>query len=130
MRVELAFARCLLALAAALASLRADAAAVLVLGTWHMAPAGHDLHNLRGDDVLLEPRQRELARVADALLAFHPDKVAVETPAPGRAPAQVDKYTLYRDGTLGPERNEVVQLGFRLAARAGLREVWGIDAPG
>jgi len=125
-----AFARCLLVLACALLAARAHAAAVMILGTWHMAPAGHDLHNLRGDDVLLEPRQRELARVADALLAFRPDKVAVETPAPGRAPAKVDKYTMYRDRTLAAERNEVVQLGFRLADRAGLREVWGIDVPG
>jgi hypothetical protein len=115
---------------ALLAAAHARAAAVMILGTWHMAPAGHDLHNLRGDDVLLEPRQRELARVAEALLAFHPDKVAVETPAPGRAPAKVEKYAMYRDGTLGPERNEVVQLGFRLADRAGLHEVWGIDVPG
>ena len=125
-----AFARCLLAFAAALLATRTHAAAVMILGTWHMAPAGHDLHNLRGDDVMLEPRQRELARVADALLAFQPNKVAVEAPAPGRTPAKVEKYAMYRDRTLGPERNEVAQLGFRLADRAGLREVWGIDVPG
>ena len=130
MRPALAFARCVFAFAGIVCALRGHAAAVMILGTWHMAPAGHDLHNLRGDDVLFEPRQRELARIADALLAFRPDKVAVETPAPGRAPVKVEKYAMYRDRTLGAERNEVVQLGFRLAERAGLREVWGIDVPG
>ena len=104
-----------------------SAAEVMILGTWHMAGPGHDLHNLTTDDVLLAKRQRELAGVAEALARFRPTKVAVESPAAGAAPAKVEKYKEYLDGNLPPSRNEVVQLGFRIADIARLADVWGID---
>jgi len=122
--------RIALLFAALLWALPACAAQVLILGTWHMAGPGHDLHNLTSDDVQLPKRQRELAGVAEALARFKPTKVAVESLAAGAAPAKVDKYTQYLDGNLPPSRNEVVQLGFRLADLARLSEVWGIDVEG
>lgn len=106
------------------------AAEVLIMGTWHMAGPGHDLHNLASDDVLLPKRQRELAGIADALARFAPGKVAVETPAGARAAVKVEKYTAYRAGELAESRNEVVQIGFRLADVLRLPEVWGIDVEG
>ena len=103
------------------------AAEVMIVGSWHMTGPGHDLHNLGTDDVLLPKRQRELVEVAEALARFRPTKVAVESLAGGAAPAKVEKYKDYVDGNLPPSRNEVVQIGFRIANSAGLADVWGID---
>ena len=100
---------------------------VLIVGTYHMANPGLDLHNVKSDDVLLPKRQRELADVSDALARFQPNKIAVESPANGGAAAKVEKYHQYLDGTLGDSRNEIVQIAFRVAKQMELREVWGID---
>jgi hypothetical protein len=63
--------------------------------------------------------------VTDALARFKPTKVGVEWPADLVA----DRYKQYLAGTLPPSRNEVVQLGFRLAKNTGA-EVYSLDADG
>jgi hypothetical protein len=99
---------------------------VIIVGTFHMSNPGHDMHNVPVDDVLLPKPQAELARITDSLARFHPTAVMAEWPA-----AQTtERYTQYLAGTLPPSRNEVVQLGFRLAKTAGLPRVYGIDADG
>jgi Family of unknown function (DUF5694) len=108
----------------------AQATDVMILATYHMANPGLDLHNVRSDDVLLPKRQRELGDIADALAKFHPTQIAVESPAKGGAAAKVEKYHEYLEGTLADSRNEVVQIGFRLARQINLPEVWGIDVQG
>ncbi|WP_062534742.1 DUF5694 domain-containing protein [Mizugakiibacter sediminis] len=99
---------------------------VMIVGTYHMANPGRDIHNAHADDVLAPRRQRELADVAAHLARFEPTRVAVEWPADLAA----TRYAAYLGGTLGESRNEVVQLGFRLAKLAGLREVDGLDVEG
>jgi len=106
------------------------AAEVMILGVWHMDGPGRDLHNLASDDVLLPKRQRELADIAEALARFGPTKVVVESPAAGDAATKVEKYSRYLDGELAQSRNEVVQIGFRLANLMRLPDVWGIDVEG
>lgn len=101
-------------------------AKVMVVGLFHLANPGRDLFNVQVDDVLAERRQAELARIVDGLARFAPTRVMVEWPA-----ATTDeRYAAYRAGTLEPSRNEVVQLGFRLAQRMDLPRVHGIDAEG
>jgi hypothetical protein len=98
---------------------------VMVVGVFHMSNPGHDIHNLKVDDVLEPKRQGEIAAVADALARFKPTKIGVEWP-----PDLVsERYKQYLAGTLPPSRNEVVQLGFRLAKTAGA-EVYSLDADG
>jgi len=99
---------------------------VMVVGVFHMSNPGHDLHNVRADDVLAPRRQTEIAAVTDALARFKPTKVGVEWDAD----VVVDRYKQYLAGTLAPSRNEVVQLGFRLARSAGAEGVYGLDADG
>jgi hypothetical protein len=99
---------------------------VMILGTFHMSNPGHDLHNQTVDDVLSPPRQKELEAVTEALARFRPSRVAVEWPAE----VAQDRYPRFVAGTLTPSRNEVVQLGFRLAERMGLKSVDGIDVDG
>jgi hypothetical protein len=123
------------ALAAAIAlgfSLSATAAPapapvrVMIVGNFHMANPGHDIHNVQVDDVLAAPRQAEIARVVAGLARFHPTKVMAEWPADLVA----TRYAQYRAGTLPPSRNEVVQLGFRLAEAARAEAVYGVDVDG
>ena len=99
---------------------------VMVVGVFHMSNPGHDLHNLKADDVLQPKRQAEIVALTDALARFKPTKVGVEWPTDVVA----ERYSQYLAGTLAPSRNEVVQLGFRLAKTAGAQGVYSLDADG
>ena len=120
-----------LVLAAALAFLQIAAPAapvkVMIVGGFHMSNPGRDMHNLAVDDVLTPKRQAEIAAVTDGLAAgFKPTAVAAEWPADIAS----QRYAAFRAGTLAPSHNEVVQLGFRLAATMKLAEFHGIDVDG
>ena len=104
----------------------AEPAQLLVVGTYHMSNPGADLANVRADDVLAAPRQKQIEAVVEALARFKPNRVFVEWPAE----LVNERYAKYRAGTLGPSRNEVVQLGFRLARRERLDAVNGVDVDG
>jgi hypothetical protein len=109
-------------------ALAADAAKtqVMLIGTYHFSNPGKDLNNVKAVDVLAADRQREIGKVVTALARFAPTKVAVEWPA------QVvqERYPKFRDGQLPESRNEVVQLGFRLARERSLPAVLGLDVEG
>ena len=118
------------ALFAVLLAGNAPATEVMIVGTYHMSNPGRDLHNVKADDVLLPKRQRDLDAVSGALAKFRPTLVVVESPAKNGAAAPVEKYRMYLDGSLPDSRNEVVQVGFRLARAMHLADVWGIDIEG
>jgi hypothetical protein len=101
-------------------------ARVVVVATYHLANPGRDLNNVAAVDVLAPEHQRELMRITVTLAKFEPTFVGVEWPA-----AIVDeRYAKYRAGELPQSRNEVVQLGFRLAKLRGLERVHGLDVSG
>ncbi|MCU7372302.1 DUF5694 domain-containing protein [Paucibacter sp. O1-1] len=103
---------------------------VMVLGSYHFANPGLDLHNAEVDDVLSARRQAELVELIERLASFRPSMVAVEARAdalPGRA---LPGYRRYLSGEGPPDRNEIEQIGYRLARRMGLDQVLGVDAPG
>ena len=126
MRFAAAAAGLLLAVVPPPLAAAAEPVAVMIVGTFHMANPGQDLHNLAADDVLAPRRQAELAAVAEGLSRFRPTRVAVEWPAA----LVTERYGAFRAGTLAPSRNEVVQLGFRLAQANRLMTVDGIDVDG
>jgi hypothetical protein len=99
---------------------------VMIVGAFHMSNPGRDLHNLKADDMLEPKRQTEISAITEALARFKPTKVGVEWPEDVVA----ERYKQYLDGTLPPSRNEVVQLGFRLAKAAGSEGVYSLDADG
>lgn len=122
------FTTTLLCCSASSITLAADPAQpveVMVVGVFHMSNPGHDLHDIKADDVLEPKRQREIEAVNAALSRFRPTKIGVEWPADWVA----ERFKQYQAGTLPPSRNEVVQLGFRLAKNAGA-EVYSLDADG
>lgn len=99
---------------------------VLVLGTWHFANPGQDLNNVRSDDVRTERRQSEIAALTAALEAFRPTKVMVERVAP--APDLIDPvYAAFTPARLREDRDERVQIAYRLAHRLGHQRVYAID---
>jgi hypothetical protein len=103
-------------------------AEVLVVGTYHMNNPGRDIFNTQADDVLAPKRQAEIAQVIEALKRFRPTKIAVERTA-GDERIRKD-YAAYLAGTHQLTRNEIEQLGFRLAKELGHKEVYAVDADG
>jgi len=104
----------------------APPAEILIVGTYHMSNPGEDLHNVKADDVLTAKRQQEIGAVTAALARFRPNRVGVEWPAD----IADERYAKFLADTLPESRNEVVQLGFRLARQQGLKQVLGLDVPG
>lgn len=100
---------------------------ILLLGTHHLHNPGQDVVNIDTDDVLSPARQRELEALGDALSDFRPNKVAVE--------ARVSTPDLVMPGPLDPEalatdRNEITQIAQRVAIKAGLDRMYGVDVEG
>ncbi|MCH5274073.1 MAG: hypothetical protein J1E35_10395 [Lachnospiraceae bacterium] len=113
---------------------------VLLLGSFHFKDSKKDFYSFE--------TQEELNSLAQTLLRFSPDAVAVESAAHQQAAvnAAYQKFSLcdlqnadkMRNETLGeiqmfnnigPLRynNETVQIGFRIAGMQGLSEVYAID---
>lgn len=103
------------------------AAKIMILGTYHMDNPGQDAINLRADDVLGEKRQGEITELVERLARFKPTKIAVE--APYRNTAWPDRYQKFLAGEYKLGRNEIEQVGFRLARRLGHGTVYPIDFP-
>ena len=103
-------------------------AEVLVLGVYHMANPGRDIFNMQADDVLAPKRQVEIAQVIAALEKFNPTKIAVEGDVfSDRIPKA---YADYLAGKHELTRNEIEQIGFRLAKELGHKTVYAEDADG
>ena len=100
---------------------------IMILGTYHMANPGLDAVNMEADDVLSARRQREIADLVERLARFRPTKVMLE--APYSSPLQQQRYQQYLAGSYQLSRNEIDQIGFRLAKRMGLKAVTSIDYP-
>ena len=102
----------------------AEPVQVMVLGTWHFDNPGRDLNNIRAEDVLVPRRQGELDRVAEALTEFRPTKIMVERVA---ADLIDPHYAAFTPALLRSNRDERVQLGYRIARRLGHSRVYAID---
>lgn len=103
-------------------------AEVLVLGVYHMANPGHDIFNTQADDVLAPKRQTEMAALTEVLKRFRPTKIAVERNAGDERIAH--DYADYLAGKHQLTRNEIEQIGFRLAKEMGHKSVYPVDADG
>jgi len=99
---------------------------VLILGTYHFDNPGLDLHNVKADDVRTPEKQAELADVASRLARFNPNKIAVEAVS-DRADLTTKKFDGFTPETLIKDRDERVQIAFRLAHNLGQKLVYGID---
>lgn len=103
-------------------------AEILILGTFHMASPGRDVHNMEVDDILGDRRQTELAELIDVLERFRPTKIAVEAQVGSRRIQE--RYSSYRNGDYTLSRNEIDQIGVRLAAELGHDSIYAVDEDG
>lgn len=120
----IAFAAALLAAGGVVA--KDQTVKVMVLGTFHMANPGRDIHNTDVEDVTTQVKQRELEDVAQRLGVFNPTKIALE------GDAKTDdfisaSYHLFKPEDLTSNRNEIVQVGYRIAHENHLENVYLID---
>jgi len=99
-----------------------------VLGVYHMSNPGRDIFSTQADDVLAPKRQAEIAQVIGMLKSFRPTKIAVERDAGDERITKA--YADYLAGTHELTRNEIEQLGFRLAKELGHKQVYAVDADG
>jgi hypothetical protein len=101
---------------------------ILVLGTFHMANPGHDIHNMQADDVLSPKRQQEITQLIEVLKKFRPTKIAIEAEVGSQREAQ--RYADYVAGKYTLTRNEIDQIGYRLAKELGHRAIYSVDVDG
>ena len=101
---------------------------VLVLGTYHMSNPGHDIYNMRADDVQSPKRQQEIAQLIEVLKRFHPTKIAIEADVGSQRVGR--EYSDYLTGKYALTRNEIDQIGFRLAKELGHNAVYPVDVDG
>jgi len=114
--------------AMALGAQQPPRAEVLILGVFHMSNPGRDLHSTNADDVLAPKRQAEIAQLTAALAKFQPTRIAVEWDAYDNRIAT--RYAEYLAGKHELTRNEIEQVGFRLAKELGHKSVYGVDVDG
>jgi hypothetical protein len=100
---------------------------IFILGTYHMANPGHDLYNMQADDVLAPKRQAEIAELMEVLKKFHPTKIAIEGDIDGD---RAKRYENYLSGTYTLTRNEIDQVGYRLAKELGHKTIYPVDVDG
>jgi hypothetical protein len=98
---------------------------ILILGTFHMANPGRDVHNMQADDMLSPRRQKEIAALIEVLKRFRPTKVAVEADVDSHPVMQ--RYADYVAGKYTLTRNETEQIGFRLAKELGHHSIYPVD---
>lgn len=99
---------------------------VMVVGVWHFDNPGQDVANVASTDVLSLTRQSELETAVSRLAAFRPTLVAVERVS--SAPDYLDSvWATFTTDMLKSEKDERVQLGYRLAKVSGAERVVAID---
>jgi hypothetical protein len=101
---------------------------ILVLGAFHMANPGRDVHNMQADDMLSPKRQQEIAQLIEVLKRFHPTKIAIE--AELGSDRVTRQYSDYLAGTYTLTRNEDDQIGYRLAKALGHKTIYPVDEMG
>lgn len=108
---------------------------VMLLGTFHFAGEKVDANTTPKSlqvNMLTPERQKQIDAVVTQIARFQPTKIAIEE-SPGSKAYLDSLYTAYCQGHFqGNARaeadGELMQLGFRLAKRLGLRELFPIDA--
>lgn len=115
----------------------------LLIGTFHFHNPGGDVVKQKTFDVMSAASQSELENIADKIGKFHPDKIFVEWDYKDQKGLD-SLYQLYLNGTYDTfvevkykgtkrynfyKKNEIMQLGFRAAKKAGLKQVNAVDYP-
>ncbi|MGP4071800.1 DUF5694 domain-containing protein [Piscibacillus sp. B03] len=99
---------------------------VLILGTGHFGNPNNDVFNTEFDDVLSDRRQNEILDVVSAISNYQPTKIVVEAPKESQHLLN-EQYQQYINEEFELRRNEIYQLGFRLALMVGHKKIYAVD---
>lgn len=102
----------------------------LLVGSPHWSnygKAGLDVVQTTEIDVLSERYQSELERITDKIREFNPDKIFLEYSTDQQAMVDSLFQAYLRDNYGEKVRSEAVQMGFRVARKAGHKRVYCID---
>lgn len=105
---------------------------ILTLGTFHFKFPNLDVVKSDADDqidVLDSKYQKEIELIVDKLVKFKPTKIVIER-EPKKQQTYDSLYTSYLNGKHKLTRSEEQQIGFRLAKRLGLKQLYCTDAWG
>ena len=124
---------CGLLLAASTSALAQEAGAaekppakVLLLGLFHFDNPGLDAVKYRPRDVMQPAEQAYLVALSERLARFAPTRVLLEYPAKSDVTVN-QRYADYLAGNPELRKNEIYQIGFRVARLAGHARVHGFD---
>lgn len=100
---------------------------VVLIGTFHFGATG-DKGKIAFDDLFSPTRQFQLQTLTNQLAHLKPDKIFVEN-EPSRQAHWDSTFRSYEKGQLDTNsiRNEIFQVGIRLASKAGLSRVICVD---
>lgn len=100
---------------------------VMVLAVPHLDNPGRDVHNATIDPVTTPAKQAQLARIAEDLARFRPTAIAIESLAPDASTMIDPTFADYSPEWLASRADERIQIGYRLAAVAGVDRVYAVD---
>ena len=103
-----------------------DPVKVYLLGTFHFNQTDTNVYDVRSSK-----HQASIKQLADKILAVKPDKVFIERMPEWEQQNRVDSlYQVYRGGGLRLARNEIWQVGARVAAALNHPHIYQCDQPG
>lgn len=105
---------------------RPSAPKVLLFGTFHFKDAGLDVVQVTDIDIFSDQNQAYLEGLTARLAAFSPTVMLLEY-NPDNEEAMNARYQEYLDGQFELPANEIYQLGFRIARKAGLDRIYSFD---
>jgi hypothetical protein len=100
---------------------------VMVLSTFHFA-GSTDQSQGATRDILGQKCQEEIRDLVDRLEKFKPTKIFLEYPAADQAKLD-ERFRQYQAGKRNESKNEIDQVGLRLAQRLGHGRVFAFDHP-
>ncbi|MFZ4545402.1 MAG: DUF5694 domain-containing protein [Saprospiraceae bacterium] len=106
-------------------------AKAMVLGVFHFDNPGLDSYKPKyAFDILEKKRQEELEIILNQISLYKPTKILVEWDRIQRDSITNERYQEYLNGTfsIDDKRNEVYQLGFKLAKKMGHKRIFCSDA--
>jgi hypothetical protein len=103
-----------------------EPAKVLLFGTFHFKDAGKDMVKVEDINVFTEESQTYLEALTDRLADFKPTAVLLEY-NPDSEDLMNERYQAYLSEEYELGANEIYQLGFRIARKAGLERVHSFD---
>jgi hypothetical protein len=101
---------------------------VLLLGVFHFEYYNADSHktdSINQIDILASARQKEILKIVNAISKFKPTIICLESSYDSLLN---NKYSDYLSGKYTLSKDEIDQLGYRIAEKSGIKKVFGVDA--